>query len=900
MSEAIKKFNYDVIGLSEVKRKNECLTDHGHFLFYHNGNDKVKGLVGFIIHQRWRQNIISIESSYNRIATLELKIKQKKFIFIQVYAPTSSSTDEIIDEFYKNLEETVNKYSKLSNVFLLGDFNAKIGKALINDDDVMGKFGFGVRNERGEILLEFARDKKFFFSSSNFKKNEKRRPTWTLGKASNEIDYILVKKEHKKSMKNIDVINRFDYDSDHKPVRLIIMIHRLHKNHNQARKSVIVTQDQNKIDAFNEKITSLEDISNYSNLVSAIQESSLIFNVTSSNDKIIRDETKAEIEKRELMRKLRRDSETAEMKFRFQRKKVNNLINSDVRKFELNKLEAAIDRRRGWKKAKKSVIEGKNRILKIKNESGIILTDQDAILNEFVNYYEKLYTSTLPGDERLTKIPDLSEDSSEIDEISMNELKAALNSIKNDRAPGSDFITAEMLKICNDEVLEKFRSQFNKILQTEVVPVEWLESTIVVVHKKGDKTNISNYRPISKTSHIYKWFMKILQSRMKSKIDEFQSQAQAAFRKGFSITDHLFTINQVIEKCNEFNIEAHIGLMDYSKAFDSLEHWHLYQSLVDADVEKKYIRIVKNIYDNVTAKIKLHEVSRAFKIERGIRQGCVCSTDFFITSLEKIYRTIDISQHGIDVNSSKLVDLRFADDRAVIAKSAKDLVEGVQKISEGSKVAGLIENYDKMKVITNSSAQSYHVEDVDIQISDHAKYLGQIISFNNREIEIDERIAAGWRAFHANKKYLCGSLPMYHKKEIFEKNILSVLTFGCQDWALSNAQKEKLAVTQHNMERKVLHVRKIDKVKLSKIRSLTKWRDVNDFSSQLKFKWAGHVARMNDARLPKKMLNWVPVGQRSRGRPKPRWEDEIKNRASFFWRKKAQNRSKWAQMTLLN
>jgi hypothetical protein len=249
------------------------------------------------------------------------------------------------------------------------------------------------------------------------------------------------------------------------------------------------------------------------------------------------------------------------------------------------------------------------------------------------------------------------------------------------------------------------------------------------------------------------------------------------------------------------------------------------------------------------------------------------------------------------VNGKKLVDLRFADDRAVLCKSKEDLIKAMEKISSASKEAGLVDNFNKTKIITNSLEKSYHVQGVDIKVSEKTKYLGQIISFNERDAEINERISAGWRAFYANNKFLCGSLPMYHKKEIFEKKVLPVLTFGCQLWTLTDSQKQKLAVTQHDMERKILHVRKIDKVKLSKIRSITKWRDINEFATQQKFKWAGHVARMNGQRWPIRMLNWVVNGNRSRGRPKPRWEDEIKHRASIYWKRKALNRKNWAKMT---
>ena len=103
------------------------------------------------------------------------------------------------------------------------------------------------------------------------------------------------------------------------------------------------------------------------------------------------------------------------------------------------------------------------------------------------------------------------------------------------------------------------------------MPEIWNEAIIILLHKKGDQKNISNYRPLRLLNNIYKLFTKIITNRITRTLDENQPREQAGFRRGFSTIDHLHAVNQLIEKCAEYKIPLVVGLVDYNKAFDSVE-----------------------------------------------------------------------------------------------------------------------------------------------------------------------------------------------------------------------------------------------------------------------------------------------------------------------------------------
>ena len=114
---------------------------------------------------------------------------------------------------------------------------------------------------------------------------------------------------------------------------------------------------------------------------------------------------------------------------------------------------------------------------------------------------------------------------------------------------------------------------FNAVLESHAaIPSEWRTSKLVVLFKKGDPTLPANYRPIAILPILYRLFSRMLCMRLRSKIIGEQSVDQAAYRAGYSTEDHLLCTTLLLERHNEWNLPLWLGLVDFEKAFDTVEH----------------------------------------------------------------------------------------------------------------------------------------------------------------------------------------------------------------------------------------------------------------------------------------------------------------------------------------
>jgi hypothetical protein len=262
-----------------------------------------------------------------------------------------------------------------------------------------------------------------------------------------------------------------------------------------------------------------------------------------------------------------------------------------------------------------------------------------------------------------------------------------------------------------------------------------------------------------------------------------------------------------------------------------------------------------------------------------VRQGDTLSPKIFTAAVEDIFKKAELEERGININGEMLTDLRFADDVALTTTSVKDMDEQLNRLNRESKKVGLQMHKGKTKFMTNFTTQeTITIENHQIEKVDKYKYLGQTLKMDNTtEEEILTRIKAGWRSFGMHKHILTDKdIPMSLRSRVFNQCVLTTIVYGAETWSTTKEMEQKLITTQRAMERKMLNLSLRDRVRHTHIRKRTKVKDVMQKIKELKWRWAGHIARMDDNRWTKRMNEWQPrTGRRRRGRQRRRWRDDI-------------------------
>ena len=243
------------------------------------------------------------------------------------------------------------------------------------------------------------------------------------------------------------------------------------------------------------------------------------------------------------------------------------------------------------------------------------------------------------------------------------------------KASGGDGIPVELFQILKDDAVKVLHSICQPIWKTQQWPQDWKRSVFILIPKKGNAKECSNYCTIALISHASKVMLKILQARLQQYVNRELPDVQAGFRKGRGTRDQIANIRWIMEKAKEFQKSIYFCFISYAKAFDCVDHNKLWKILKEMGIPECLTCLLRNLYAGQEATVRTrHGTTDWIQIGKGVCQDCILSPCLFNLYAEYIMRNagLEEAQAGIKISRRNINNLRYADDTILSSQKAKN------------------------------------------------------------------------------------------------------------------------------------------------------------------------------------------------------------------------------------
>jgi len=310
----------------------------------------------------------------------------------------------------------------------------------------------------------------------------------------------------------------------------------------------------------------------------------------------------------------------------------------------------------------------------------------------------------------------------------------------------------------------------------------------------------------------------ILRRRISPMIEEHQCQVQRGFTRNASPLNSAFIVEELYRNSKDDRSPLNLILLDAKSAFDVVDHHHLLRRLYHLGINDNHWNLIQSFHKEGTAAVKWNnQISNHFRIEQGVRQGGILSTDLYKTYVNPLLRRLQAAPYGVKIGPITCAASACADDICLAAEGADETQQLLSMSTDFANMERYILQPAKSVHIgvnkgSRSQHNSFHINDREIPSVKSATHLGIIRTdsvSNNQSANIDENMKKARRAAYS----LYGSGLRGHEGlnirtlvHLYRTYITPVLLYGMELILPYSSYMEKLETFQKKLLKELLQL----------------------------------------------------------------------------------------------
>ncbi len=964
------EYRVDICCLTEVRwpYSGSKICNGWKLVFSGRDDGKRRQGVGVLLSPRVASALLDSQAVSEGVLLVKIQLRSHVLSVISAYAPTLDYPAHEKDNFYSELQSAVDTVPARDVLIVGGDFNAQLGAEQPSHwNGCLGEFALKRDNyfttDLGTRLLDFCSANDLVLRNTFFDHKRIHLATWTGpgDRHSNQIDFMIIRRAQARLMSNCRVHRGAELETDH---FLLVGSCKLDLRFRQARQAKSVSYDVKLLsdDAVSKAYQCKLRQSAAELLDPACDDVEAIWQVyakclhegakqTIENQSRRREEWVSPAtwelvqEKKQAFKRVKQcEDPVAVMGFRQQYRDALNACRKSVK----------ADKKRYWKELADDLhsdfqagnLHSAYKRVRLRDEldrvqplhadklrrpDGSCTTEPKEKTTLQRQYFSSLLNCRRPiapalWRELATMTADRPHHLSE-EVPSKAEVEAAVRRLKNHKAPGLCGILPEMIKCSGEAGIDMLHKLITRVWETGRAPADWKKALLVPLLKKGDPTDLNNYRGISLLSLPGKVYALISRQRLQSWAESILLEGQCGFRKGRGCTDAIFSLKSLLERAHRRDKPVQLCFIDLSKAYDSVDRDLAWCVLRQRGAPAKLVELLRDLHEGTECAMQSdHDGSHSwFEVSTGFKQGDVNAPMLFNVFLDSICRCIERRVCHLGVNAGYSSDghlteckrpannmfcwiILYADDIVILAESEIKLQEILNVLQSVFADWGVEVNIPKTKVMhvgaqgTPSRGIPVLIYGERLECVSNFKYLGSHCSNDlSMKVEINHRLSCAAFAFQKLKRLHVWNDPFIHRgiKSILYKVIVqSTLLYGCETWAVPELELSRLEVFQMRCLRTICKLSLMDRIPNEAVLKKCNTSRASDIVKYRRLRWLGHVARMENDRLPKMLLFSSLEGAGKRGRPIKSWNDYVRKDLgnlglALTWWRRCQDRPSW-------